>query len=333
MLVTSIGMNTWELALTFAARSQMRVIVVVSESVVDRDRFAYDICRRFHLLPAATGFYFIANQTGKTTKASWSGRDAAVIGLADRLFPVSIRPKGLLAALIEANREKVDSSFSVPYDKTSRPRPKYHVTDLNPAVNWNEWLIHFTRSSGGPWPDETEFDFYSDLVETTGDFCRSAGRTLIHIFKTGIIYGQSNKIRGSYPVVPFALINADSIKHIFRYRSRFLNPGLEPYGIAIAKDSAAALGIRPVIYGVPNTYDNLSDDDKPYFQNQGSYNAQWTIENEWRHLGDLHLDRLPADLIRIIVPTLDAFPTSDYPLPSPIIPLFLSLDSSRSTAG
>ena len=329
VLVSSLGMNTWELALTFAARLQMRVIVVVSESIVDRRRFANDIFRRFHLSPARTGFYFMTVSPGKTIKASWRARDAVVIDLADQLFPISIRPKGLLAALIEANKEKVDSSFTMSYDNTSRPRPKYQMTELNPDVNWDQWLIHFTRSSSGSWPDETDYNFYSDLIESTSDFCRSAWRTVMHIVTTGIIYGHSKKIRGGHPVVPFALITPDSIKNLFRYRSRFLNPGFEPYGIAISKQSAIDLGIRPVIYGAMDIFDHLSEDDKPYFQNQGSYNSQWTIEHEWRRLGDFYLDLLPPDRIRIIVPTLHEIPRPENPALPPIIPLFLSPDSAR----
>lgn len=329
VLVSSLGMNTWELALTFAARLQMRVIVVVSESVVDHERFVSDICRRFHLAPERTGFYFMTVSPGKSAKSSWSIRDAAVIDLADRLFPISIRPNGSLAALIEANREEVDSSFSIPYDNASRSRPRYRMTDLDPEVNWDQWLIHFTRSSSGPWPDETDYDFYNDLIESTSDFCRSAWRTVMHIVTTGVIYGHSKKIREGRPVVPFALVTPDSIKEIFRYRSRFLNPGFEPYGIAISKQSAINLGIRPVIYGAKDIFDHLSEDDKPYFQNQGSYNSQWTIEHEWRHLGDFHPHRLPPDRIRIIVPTLHEIPRPKNPALPLIIPLFLSPDSAR----
>ncbi len=321
-LVTSLGMNTWELALASAARLDMKVIIIVLGSDADRLRFIDDIYRRFHLNPARTGFGFMAGPTGRTPKESWPARDAAVVETADRLFPVSIRPAGTMAALVEANRPKVDSTFAIPYKDESRPRPRYDLAVLNPAIDWEQWLIHFTRSSSGPWPDESDFDFHHAIITSTDEFCRSARRTLPHIIETGIVYSSAKKIRGGFGVVPFGLVTPATVTHLFRYRPRFLNPGFEPYGLAISKEAAVTMGIRPVIYGLPDTYDSLSDDDKPFFQNRGSHEAQWTIENEWRHLGDFRLDRIPPDHLRVIVPFLHEFQAPrNRPLP-PAIALF-----------
>jgi hypothetical protein len=227
-----------------------------------------------------------------------------------------------MASLIEANRHKIDSTFITPYDKTTHPRPRYEAAVLNPTVDWEQWLIHFTRSSDGPWPDETDLDFYNEMIDSTEEYCRSARRTLIHILQTGVIRGSAEKIRGGFLIVPFACVTQDSITRLFRYRPRLLNPGLEPYGIAVAKEAAAAMGVRPVMYGLPDLYDRLPEGDKPFFQHQGSFDSQWIIEQEQRHLGDFPLTRTPPACLRVVVPGESGFSSPANLSLSPVTALF-----------
>lgn len=308
-LVTSLGMHTWELVLAFGSRRKMKTFVVIPERINRPAAYMEDVCRRFGLSGERTAFGFLEEPPGIRPKKTWPARDAAVAQLADRLLPVSIRPGGTMAALVEANRHKVDFTFVTPYDTGTRPRPRYDASILNPAVDWNKWLIHFTRSSDGPWPDETDLDFYSGMIASTEEYCRSARRTLGHIMETGIIRGSAEKIRGGFSVVPMAEVTADSISRLFRYRPRLLNPGLEPFGIAVARQAAVALGIRPVLYGTPDLYDRLPREDQPFFQHRGSFDSQWMIEHEWRHRGDLPLDRVPPESLRIVVPTAGDIPS------------------------
>lgn len=85
------------------------------------------------------------------------------------------------------------------------------------------------------------------------------------------------------------------------WRKRYVYFGFEPYGIAIRSDIAHATGMRPVIYGDSSLYASLPESDKPFFQNQGSGSADWRPEEEWRYLGDLDLNQLPDEGMRIIV--------------------------------
>lgn len=308
-LVTSLGLKTWELSLAFAARLGLPAIIIIPEQIDERASFMADICRRFGLSGERTAFGFLEEPSGIRPKKTWPVRDAAVAQLADRLLPVSIRPGGKMAALVEANRHKVDFTFGTPYDTGTRPRPRYDAAILNPAIDWKKWLIHFTRSSDGPWPDETDLDFYSGIIASTEEYCRSARRTLAHILKTGTIRGSAARIRGGFSVVPLAEVTPDSVSCLFRYRPRLLNPGLEPFGIAVTRQAAASLGIRPVLYGTPDLYDRLPKEAQPFFQHRGGFDSQWMIEHEWRHQGDLPLGRIPPESLRIVVPTAGDIPS------------------------
>lgn len=321
-LVASLGLHTWELALTVVSRLQQKTIVIVPGRIDDRMSAMEDIRRRFGLDPGATGFGFLHHRENNPPKRAWPARDAAVARLADRLLPVSVRPGGTMAALLDLHRHKVDPAFVTPYDKTPRPRPRYDAAALDADVDWNRWLIHFTRTCAGPWPDETDFDYYDAVIASTDEYCRSARKTLMHILETGVIRASADNIRGRFPVVPFAGVDPDTAPGLFRYRPRLVNPGLEPYGIAVRKDAALALGLRPVTYGLPEQYDRLAPMDKPYFQHRGRFASQWMIEHEWRRIGDFPLDAVRPEHRRIIVPDASVTLPPKPAAAEPVIGLF-----------
>ena len=239
-------------------------------------------------------------------KKEWlSRRDRFIVDTADLILPVSVREGGNLDALINGHRKKVNSDFSVPYEKSLRSRPRYSQLEHNPAIFEDDLIIHFTRSSSSAWPGESDFDFYMGIIRSKNEYVHSARNALINILKSGIIHAGSRHIRGGFRVVGFADVNPDNIRHLFRYRPRLVNPYFEPYGIALPKRLAARLGIRPVRYGTPDIYSTLDDDTKPYFQNVGSRNRQWRLENEWRRPGDFSLREIPEKNLTVIVSTPD----------------------------
>jgi hypothetical protein len=86
-----------------------------------------------------------------------------------------------------------------------------------------------------------------------------------------------------------------------RWSPKAANYNFEPYGIGISKDKALELGIRPAIYGSAENYEKMAESDRPYFQNRGEKNVDWSYEKEWRHLGDLNLAKLsPGQLICVV---------------------------------
>ena len=87
------------------------------------------------------------------------------------------------------------------------------------------------------------------------------------------------------------------IRCLMRWRPKYVNWNFEPYGVAIEKECAKSLGIRPVIYGMEPDYKSLPKQDKPYFQSLGTANVDWSQECEWRLAGDFDLKKVPADRI------------------------------------
>jgi hypothetical protein len=85
-----------------------------------------------------------------------------------------------------------------------------------------------------------------------------------------------------------------------RWRKRYVCYSFEPYGVAIRLDYARGLGIRPVLYGEAESYNQLLECEKHLFQSRGSAIADWLPEREWRHRGDLSLDTIPREQWRLI---------------------------------
>jgi hypothetical protein len=73
----------------------------------------------------------------------------------------------------------------------------------------------------------------------------------------------------------------------------------------IQQSVLTALGARPVIYGSTDLYEQLSADDRPYFQPTGKRDKRtgldWSSEEEWRLLGNLSLSQLPAEAVLLFV--------------------------------
>ena len=301
-MIVSIGMNTWELPLAIASSMAMNMLVVVFDRGEDHHEKIRDMVGRFKLNLNQTGFLIIPGHFGKSVKENWPERDREIAALADVFLPVSIRPQGTLEKLLDLSPEKIVGDFRVSYRKTSRPRPKY---DIGPGRNnrpYENVLIHFTRTTPGPWPDETEFDFYRAIIVSRNEYCRSARDTLLHILGTGIIFAGTRNIRDGHRVVGFTQLSPENLPGLFRYRPRLVNPYFEPYGLGLSIPAAVRAGIRPVRYGLPQIYSALAAEDRPFFQNEGGDGGRWLAEQEWRHLGDFHFEDIPHDELRVFVP-------------------------------
>jgi len=322
ILLTSIGMNTWELTLATASELKMSIIVVLPGDPRENQSAQNDIVHRFRLDSERTGFAFMETSGGRGGKAGWLPRDAVIIREADILIPISIRPGGNLASALSRSPGKIHDEFLIPYRKSSRPRPKYETLAINPDLRDGEWLIHFTRSVPGPWPDETEFDYYRAVRRSGSAYCRSAKTTLHHMLETGVIHGSTRNIRCGRPVVGFTCFTRKHYQDLFRYRPRLVNPYFEPYGVAVRYEAAHELGIRPVRYGTPDLYNNLSASEKPLFQNVGSNGIRWKGESEWRFVGDFALADIPADMARVIVPTVSECETGRSKFGFAVLQLF-----------
>lgn len=309
VISTSVDMNTWELLVhlvNVCGGSQLLVISGDLDKTVTQR--ADEIARDFRLEPARVGFMIPDHppSADNRRKSTWERRDEFIIEFANILVPVSIRPGGNLCNRISAASvagKDLNSSFCVEH-RPGVDKVSYSLTqgDLNRDLADMHWpyLTHWTRSSHLPFPGETRFDYYRDILSSSR-YPRSASDTLRRIVAERKIRASSRFIRGGGEVVSFTALHPGSAVGLMRWRRRYVYYNFEPYGIAISVRAAEQLGIREVIYGKPDLYNTLAEPDKPFFQNSGGSSADWKPEAEWRHLGDLKLTDLPDDEIRLLV--------------------------------
>lgn len=182
--------------------------------------------------------------------------------------------------------------------------PCSSVVPLKKFAESNEmasYLLHWTRSRKGHWPDQTEDQFLDDLLlgHPSSDHSRIAA--LCRILATGTLLGTSELTRDKCPVVCFSEVAVDQLLQRRKYRSHLGRWDFEPVGIAINRNWLVECGARPVVYGDDSVWKQLERKDRPWFQfsaaaGRESAGRDWREEQEWRTAGDLNLERLaPTD--------------------------------------
>ena len=172
-------------------------------------------------------------------------------------------------------------------------------------------LIHCTRRAAGPWPDESPGDRLDNLILAQHDIDHSAWATLKHIVETRRLIASDTSTRGSTRVVSFTSVPLAELHRLHVFRSHRTRWDFEPYGIAIRQNVLAARPVsyasheewRNVLAGRPTVLSAPSISDPPPPPQTGSI-LDWTVEQEWRHVGDLDLTALRPDHAFLFVPTL-----------------------------
>ncbi|MFH2056869.1 MAG: hypothetical protein ABIJ61_13000 [bacterium] len=327
VFITSVGLNTWELlqhAVNIAGGRQ----IVLLPPAADRLETAALIAKDFKLSADQTAFRFLVPDRGARSQSAkwwWPERDRVAMQMADLLLPISLRPEsGLMKLLTEAagRGTPINESFRIDYHSGSdRVLYEFEQARLNPIFRqgW-DYLTHWTRSCHGPLPGESSFDFYQDLISSTR-YPRAAVDVLRRIVMERRLRASGRFLRAGQIAVAFTSQNPVDAIGLMRWRKRYVYYNFEPYGIAIHRDIARELGIRPVIYGPAEKYRQLAPGDRPYFQNQGERKADWLPEFELRHLGDLDFAALPAEAIKLLVYRGEDRDLLPADLPYEVIPL------------
>ncbi len=307
-VITSIGLNTWELVVHLVnVRGGSQVVILPPDEKDKLECQVREVISDFQLDPERCTFIVFSPEVEnrRQPKVSWPERDLMAIDLAELAVPVSLRPNGTLKTLVDrasASGKSILDDFRAEYRPAS-DLVKYDFDGLvlNPELGEEGWnyLTHWTRSSHGRYSRETSHDYYRDIIGHD-TYPRSALHTLSRIIDEGVIHGSGRFIRGGIPVVSFTGLPPSEAVTLMRWRRRYVYWNFEPYGVAIHVDAARAAGIRPVCYGDGELYEQLPVDHRPFFQNAGSEIADWRPEAEWRHIGDLNLRHLPADSVRLI---------------------------------
>ncbi len=303
-IISSIGINTWELVTWAAGQSQVPLLLVVPSDTTSEARES--ILNSFRLCRDQVSWLNAGRSEARSTRKNWwEDRDALVIRHADILLPVSVREKGRINSLMHsANRKFVENQFQIRYRTASHhARASIRREQLSADVtNWADgWLIHWTRSSHGPWPGETSAEFYSSMVESRDAYCRDALATLSRIVVERQLRGSAWKTAAGSTVVAFTELSPSESINLMRWRPRWGRWSFEPYGIAIRKLRAVESGARPVKYVDAAEWRSVPVEDRPFAHGKGAGSEYWPTEREWRVVGNVALrDFDPSDVCVIV---------------------------------
>lgn len=192
-------------------------------------------------------------------------------------------------------------------DPIARPaRQVYSIVPFPDAQHW-DFLTHTTRACSGAWPDESFEAHAAGLFESRPDSDHSPLGTLRRIVCQKRLIAAGKTIRGSHDVVSFTCCPLEQIPALHRFRPHRVRWDFEPYGLCLRRDWLLRNGARPVMYGDDSDWKLLPEGDRPYFQVAlGESGLDWSIEQEWRHLGDLSLTELSPDDVLLFVPNFEA---------------------------
>lgn len=164
-------------------------------------------------------------------------------------------------------------------------------------------LFHYTRSCPGPWPGQTCDDYICSLLNNQPGATHTAFDTLVRIGLEQRIRGSDRLIRGKHVVVSFTEEEPSKLSSIRIWRTGFHRWSMEPYGVAIIRESLIKKGARQVRYGPPDLYRQLPEDEKFLFQLSRTKSYNWSPEKEWRMRGDLDIKRAPMEDLAYLLPT------------------------------
>jgi hypothetical protein len=307
-LVSSIGMQTWELLTTLASDLHMPLLLVIP--ACSRDDFWRECDQAmtdFNLKPDLTEFLpaLAGSDPGRTDYLQ--ERDRLVMEKADILLPLSLRLNGNMVNLLaeaESAVHKVDRQFEIGCPGRASAL-KYNLKGrlLNPALGEavGKYLIHWTRATRGPWPGERKISLYRVVVQSTR-WPRSAFDTLKRIASMRKIVASSRHMPDRTPTVSFSGLAPQEVVPLMRWRARYGEMSFEPYGIGIERCLAAELGIREVHYCDGRSGHRVPADDRWCWQSRGKI-TDWRAEQEYRHRGDLKLDGIPPESIALFCMT------------------------------
>jgi len=311
IVLTSLGMNTWEILIHLVnVLGGRQLIILPEQSGVCNKNIVDSIIADFKLRSAKASFLFFEPKvTGiRGGKYYFSQRDRLAVEHANLIVPITVRPKGNIENLVAESAllgKDILHDFEIDYTKpVDSIKYSFKDTTINPALTDEHWqyITHWTRSSHLPYPAETRFDYY-DAIINSESYPHSAFDTLVRIVTEGVIRGSSRFTRGGHSVVSFTSLGPFEATKLMRWRRRYVTYTFEPYGVAIESECAREIGVRDVIYGDTTLYGMLPDADKPFYQNKGSDKADWLPECELRYRGNLDLSIIPQNKIKLITYT------------------------------
>lgn len=230
-------------------------------------------------------------------------------GLVQRRFsggPAATRMSGIhvtQTGSLPAPPGQFFSSF-LPSGVTSSA-PVDSVSEM-PACFDKQFLAHWTRRCDGPWPGQADTKWFEQLLLADPSRQRSAEHVLERIILQQRILASPAAIRGATPVVCLTAVPVDRWPEMRVYRQHRRRWDFLPFAIAMRLDWLLQKGARQVIYGDEHDWQSLLPAWRPFFQKarslQGTTEIDWSLEKEWRVVGNIDLSELESEDGFILVP-------------------------------
>lgn len=185
------------------------------------------------------------------------------------------------------------------------------------AVGW-DFLTHTTRACLGPWPGQSHDDYLDSLLDARSDADHSPLAALAQIVSQRRLVASDRAIRQGHRVVSFTAVPLAEISQLRVFRSHRGRWDFDPYGICIRRRWLEERGAKPVIYTGNSDWKRLPDAEQPFFQyvrhldstktpgDMRTPGIDWSLEREWRHVGDVDLSRLAVGDAMLFAPTTEA---------------------------
>ena len=172
--------------------------------------------------------------------------------------------------------------------------------------NPSDYLVHCVRGHGeSGWRRGDPTAILDALVH--GSFSQPAPyQTLCKIVSEGRLRASAKMLRANRAAVSFSAVPLSELLARRHFQSHLGRWDWEPYGLMIRRDVLQSLGARPVIYGDEQTFEQLSEMDRNFFQPALRRSAHrptdhWQAEEEWRLLDDVRLHELPSGSLILFV--------------------------------
>ena len=174
-------------------------------------------------------------------------------------------------------------------------------------IQTENYLSHWTRRRAGPWPDQSTPEYLDDLIFQSSRRKHSELSALCRILASRKVLATNHLTRDERPVVCLSDLSLNLLPSQRVFRPHLSRWDFEPFGIAIGREVLEKLHARPVLYGTEADWQQLPDDQKPFFQLKKSKSEKidWRLECEWRLIGDLGLDQIRHDQALVFVPSYE----------------------------
>jgi hypothetical protein len=300
-LLTSVGRPTWDLITSCGSITgvNMRIWHELTDSKSPEDTLTLQM--QFGLTQQSVCLVPASRDCCTSEDERNHLIDQSICTSADLLLPISMRSGGFMDRAVRIAEE---------YDKPilwnffcGEPEPPTRLAynlatlEVNPDLDRiaREYIVHWTRGTNHPWPDELPIDFYRSILNSD-TYPRTAFDTLCHMLASGVIQSSSRHMPDSTPTVSFSELSPREVIPLMRWRTRYSQMSFEPYGIGIRKELAQHLGVLPVRY-YERAGKALPEAVPSWLTQSTGKITDWREEKEYRHLGSLELGHIPPEAL------------------------------------